>query len=112
MIIVGVALAAALGATARAAISSLDGDFRRKLWGTLFVNVVGSFLLGLIGGTSENTMAIAGVGALGAFTTFSTYISQVECIYRESKMSEAALYAIGAVLAGVGAAYLGFALSK
>jgi CrcB protein len=110
MIIVGVALAAAIGATARAAITSLDGDFRRKLWGTLLVNLAGSFLLGLVGGTSQNTMAIAGIGALGAFTTFSTYISQIECIYRESKMSEAVLYATGAILAGVGAAYLGYSL--
>jgi CrcB protein len=110
MIIIGVALAGAIGATARAAVTSLDGDFRRKLWGTLLVNLVGSFLLGLLSGTSENTMAIAGVGALGAFTTFSTYISQIECIYRESELSDAVFYAIGAILAGVGAAYLGYTL--
>ncbi|MFT7475832.1 MAG: CrcB protein [Verrucomicrobiales bacterium] len=110
MIIVGVALAAAIGSTARAAITSLDGDFRRKLWGTLLVNLVGSFLLGLLSGTSEDTMAIAGIGALGAFTTFSTYISQIEYIYRENNLTEAAFYAIGAILAGVGAAYLGYTL--
>ena len=74
------------------------------------VNVAGSFLLGLLSGTSADTLAILGVGGLGAFTTFSTYISQIECINREGKTLDAILYGVGSLIAGIGAAYIGWNL--
>lgn len=44
-------------------------------YGTLFVNLVGSFLLGLIVGShANNTLYLLfGTGFMGAFTTFSTF---------------------------------------
>lgn len=49
-------------------------------WGTLLVNVLGSFLLGLIFGSglaeSEANLAFAGVGFCGGLTTFSTFSLQ------------------------------------
>jgi CrcB protein len=52
-------------------------------WGTLVVNVLGSFLLGLllfysdyIGYLTPRIRMFAGIGFLGAFTTFSTFIVQ------------------------------------
>lgn len=84
MLIEGVAVAVggAAGAVARWAVSSgihrwLGRDFP---WGTLTVNVVGSFAMGLLAVLLLDRLALgpawrAGlmVGFLGAFTTFSTF---------------------------------------
>jgi len=103
-------VAAAIGAVVRAVATDLDALFNRRMLGTAAVNIVGSFLLGVVSGSSANTAAILGVGALGALTTFSTYISQVECIHREDSTFHAALYCVGSIVAGVGAAYAGWLL--
>ena len=102
--------AAAIGAIVRVLATDLDADFNRQLAGTAIVNIAGSFLLGLLVGSSANTMSVVGVGGLGAFTTFSTYVAQIECIHRESTTSKAALYGIGSLVAGVAAAAIGWVL--
>ena len=76
MIVVYVALGAALGAPVRYVASHfLD---RRVPWGTVVVNVTGSFLLGLLSGAaiSGSTMAFLGVGFCGALTTYSAFAVQ------------------------------------
>ena len=110
MIVLGVLLAAGLGALIRAAATNLDGEFMRQMYGTAAVNIVGSFLLGLLVSSSANAVAIVGVGGLGTLTTFSTYISQIECLNREGSTAGAALYGLGSLIAGVGAAYLGWTI--
>lgn len=82
MILVAIGFAGALGALARygvsvAALRWLGEEFP---YGTLCVNLVGCFLLGIIAeitlkdtGFSPQTRAIIGTGFLGAFTTFSTF---------------------------------------
>ncbi|GAB4309894.1 MAG: fluoride efflux transporter CrcB [Phototrophicales bacterium] len=52
-------------------------------YGTLFVNVTGSFLLALVGAWvvkegrwAETTRLLVGTGFLGAYTTFSTYANE------------------------------------
>ncbi len=110
MIIVAFTFAAAIGAVCRALVTDVDAHFNRQMYGTTAVNVAGSFLLGLLSETSVETLAVLGVGGLGAFTTFSTYISQIECINREGTTTNAALYGIGSLIAGIGAAYVGWNL--
>ena len=113
MIVVGVALAAAVGAAVRAVVTGLDAPFDRQMYGTAAVNIIGSFFLGLLAGsdsTSANTLAIIGVGGLGALTTFSTYISQIERIAREQKASIAVVYGAGSLIAGIIAAFIGWSL--
>jgi len=77
-----IALGGALGATARFAMShhiyQLFG--RDFAWGTLSVNVLGSFVMGLVAvllvdklDASTEWRAFIMVGFLGAFTTFSTF---------------------------------------
>jgi fluoride exporter len=82
MIFIAIGFAGALGALARygvsvAALRWLGDDFP---YGTLCVNLVGCFLLGIIAeltmedaGLAPQTRAILGTGFLGAFTTFSTF---------------------------------------
>ena len=75
MILLGVALAAAVGAPARYAADVYIAERSGGLfpWGTLFVNVSGSFVFGILVGSSTGTLrTIAGSGFCGAFTTFST----------------------------------------
>jgi fluoride exporter len=71
-----VALGGAVGAASRFLVAHhLDA---RVPWGTLLVNVVGSFLLGLWSGLAlgENAMALLGVGFCGGFTTYSAFAVQ------------------------------------
>jgi fluoride exporter len=71
-----VALGAALGAPLRyLAGHLLDGRWH---WGTVSVNVAGSFLLGLFSalGLSASPAAFLGVGFCGALTTFSAFAVQ------------------------------------
>lgn len=76
-----VALAAAVGAPARYLVDSwvqerLDRAFP---WGTLAVNISGSFLLGLVTGLvlyhgfPATPKLLIGTGFCGAYTTFSTF---------------------------------------
>jgi len=110
MIVVGVAAAALLGALLRALITDLDARFNRQMYGTAAVNIVGSFALGALSGSSADAIAIVGVGGLGALTTFSTFVSQIECINREGKATDAVLYGLGSLVLGIAAAYVGWTL--
>jgi CrcB protein len=76
-----VAAGAAVGAPSRwlvdrAVRARWSGDFP---WGTLAVNLVGSFVLGVVLGASRHLAAgldltlLLGTGFCGAFTTFSTF---------------------------------------
>ena len=82
MTLLGIAVAGALGALARFGLSGLVHRFAGPGFpaGTLAVNLVGCFLLGAMleltrhtGWISPGARAIAGIGFLGAFTTFSTF---------------------------------------
>ena len=68
-----VAAGAALGAPLRyVAAQTLDGYLH---WGTILVNVAGSFLLGAFSGmaVSGDTLALLGSGFCGALTTYSAF---------------------------------------
>lgn len=71
-----VALGAAVGASLRFVLGQLlDARFP---WGTMLVNVAGSFLLGLLSGAalSGDAMALLGMGFCGALTTYSAFAVQ------------------------------------
>jgi CrcB protein len=82
-----VALGGALGSVARLALSLFLGRrFGEGFpWGTIFVNVTGSFLIGVLAALSESGGKLAGaaalqrfliVGVCGGFTTFSAFSIQ------------------------------------
>lgn len=72
-----VALGAAVGAPLRFLVDRWAREHTRAgtILGTLVVNVVGSFVLGLVAGLPDPAdwlMPLVGIGFCGALTTFST----------------------------------------
>ena len=109
ILLIGVAGAA--GALSRYAIASAVG-VRSFPWPTLAINVVGSFLLGLLleagrPSLSEDAVVILGVGFLGAFTTFSTFGYESISLVRDGRAGAAAAYVLLSVVVGLGAAAVG-----
>lgn len=103
-----VAAGAALGGVARYGLSGLiaRGFGETFPWGTLIVNVVGSFLIGVIAvvtgpdgrllvGTAARQFMM--VGVLGGFTTFSSFSLQTLTLIQDGEW----LYAAGNVLSSV-----------
>ncbi len=88
-------------------------------WGTLTVNVVGSFILGalvevmaLIWSPSEGMRAFLVIGMLGAFTTFSTFSLDVVSLYQRGAMAAAAGYVLASVVLSVVALFAGLAVAR
>lgn len=79
--------------------------------GTLTVNVIGSFALGLFTFLSlgDDILLLLGTGACGSFTTFSSFAVDTVELWEDTRLRVAAGYAaaniIGALLA-IGIAYL------
>ncbi|MEO0400467.1 MAG: CrcB family protein [Pseudomonadota bacterium] len=115
-LLVAVACGGALGAVARYGAARLA----LQLFGagfpvaTLFVNIAGSFAMGVIvhwaasRGDGGLMRAFWAVGVLGAFTTFSTFSLDAVTLYKERSLAVAASYvglsvtlSIAALVAGV-----------
>jgi CrcB protein len=83
-------------------------------WGTLTVNVLGSFLMGVLAGFlarhghgGETWRLLLGVGLLGGFTTFSAFSLEMMLLIERHAYGLAAAYGGGSVLAGVAGLWLG-----
>ena len=101
-----VALGAAVGAPLRFLAGHwLDGRFP---WGTLLVNVAGSFLLGLFSALAlgEHPMALLSIGFCGGFTTYSAFAVKIH----EQGLRQGTAYAAVTVLVSLAACVGGFAL--
>lgn len=112
-----IAVAGALGALSRYAVGTWVGT-RTFPWATLGINVVGSFVLGLVLHLSvlhewpATTTAPIAIGFLGAFTTFSTFSYEVQDLLRTERAGAAAAYVGLSVLGGVLAAMAGYAAAR
>ena len=108
-----IALGGALGAVARFLVS---GWFVFPL-GTLAVNLVGSFVMGLayVVLTSrglDRVMFFAVAGFLGAFTTFSAFSLDVFKLIEAERMADAIGYVAVSVIGAVVALFIGVFLAK
>jgi len=87
-------------------------------WGTFSVNVTGSLLLGIItgavtaGGASPQVQLALGTGLCGALTTYSTFSYETLRLLEGDARFLAAANVIASVVAGLGAAFLGVAISQ
>lgn len=76
-------------------------------WGTLGVNVLGSFVAGVAVAHAPASWSTAvGIAALGAFTTFSTFAVEIVALWSGRRLN-AVLYAVLTSSAAVGAAAVG-----
>ena len=105
-----------LGAIARFGTSTI---FKAKIpsdfpWGTLFVNLLGAFLLGmLVGkGVEDSIYSLAGTGFMGAFTTFSTFKLENIQLREKNQHSRMAAYLILSYLFGILFAFLGMVVGS
>ncbi len=103
-----VAIGAALGATLRFWVAHHLDD--RTPWGTLAVNVAGSFVLGVVVGTdpSAHALTLVGTGFCGGLTTYSAFAVQT----RDQGRSRGVAYALGTIALALAACALGFALGQ
>ena len=112
-----VGFAGAAGAMSRYWVGRAVG-VRTFPWATLSINVVGSFLLGvLLAGPGESrwsttvTTAV-GVGFLGAFTTFSTFTYETTDLVRSDRPAIAVVYVGVSLALGLAAAAVGYVVGR
>ena len=120
-VVLAITVGGALGALFRYWMSTgvyalLGRDFP---YGTLAVNVVGSFLLGLLSVLMIERFEIgpawrAGIliGGLGAFTTFSTFSLETLTLVEQGAVVRAALNAVLSVVLCLLFVWLGVALGR
>ena len=116
--LVWVCLGAGIGAPARylADRAVQAGHDSVMPWGTVVVNVVGSLVLGLLlgAGTGHDVpdpLALAvGTGLCGALTTYSTFSYETLRLFEDGARRHAVLNVVVSLLAGLGAAGVGYAL--
>jgi CrcB protein len=99
-----VILGAAVGAPTRFVIDQYLRTFSNAPWGTFTVNVLGSFVIGLTWGATENIVALVGIGFAGAFTTWSTFMLDIYFAIELKKFKTAAINYVGSLLLGLLAA--------
>lgn len=87
-------------------------------WGTFTVNVVGSLILGALtgaalSGTAGHTVQLLlGTGLCGALTTYSTFSYETLRLAESGAKFFAAANVAASIVAGLGAAFVGFALAQ
>jgi len=76
-------------------------------WATLFVNLLGSLLMGLLAGWllraggGEQTRLFLAVGILGGFTTFSAFSLDLGLMLQRGELLPATAYVLASVIGGV-----------
>jgi CrcB protein len=111
-----VALGAGVGAPLRFVVDRWARDHTRAgtILGTLIVNVVGSFVLGLTAGCSTAPswlMPLVGIGFCGALTTFSTLAFETWVFLEERAWKPFAANLALTVGLGLPAVWLGYLLA-
>jgi CrcB protein len=87
-------------------------------FGTLMVNSIGSFVIGLLAGIFQHAVIspqmrlFVFIGLLGAFTTFSTFSYETLMLLRSGAAWEAFLNMIASLILGLLSVYLGYALGQ
>lgn len=89
-------------------------------WGTLTVNVVGGFAMGLLvatlalrgGADQERWRVLLGVGVLGGFTTFSAFSLEVALMIERREWPQAFGYSTLSVVLSIAALFAGLMMAR
>lgn len=115
------ALAGACGTVSRFAVYELASKTKvaHLPLGTFTVNILGSFLFGLIYVLAQRKMSISSemriillVGFMGAFTTFSTFAFETARMLKASQWALACGNVLGQTVLGIGALGIGVYVGK
>ena len=100
----------------RAACAWLGSAFP---YGTLFVNLLGGLLMGIVAGLflvrtgiSEESRLFLTTGLLGGFTTFSAFSLEASLMWQRGDYSSLIAYAVASVLLSVMALFIGLSLVR
>lgn len=108
---IGVAVVGGFGAVARFLVDGWIGmRFGPGLpLGTFAVNASGAFLLGLLDGVAlrGDAMIVWGTAAIGAYTTFSTWLFETQRLSEDGEFAAAALNIGASIVVGFAAVVLG-----
>jgi CrcB protein len=84
-------------------------------YGTLVVNVLGCFLIGVLGGLAEHRQVLEPaqrlflmIGVLGGFTTFSTFAFETLSLVQDAEVLKGIINTLLQVILGFAAAFAGF----
>lgn len=111
-----VAFGGAVGSVARYLVSGGINE-RFHPWGTILVNILGSFLLGVLLGRwgmavdSPGRMGLT-VGLLGGFTTFSAFTLDTVRLWENGQTSIAIVTVLASVILGLLGAVLGVLIGR
>lgn len=113
---------AGLGGAARHGVNMLalrwlgPGSFP---FGTLFINITGSFLMGMAAeyflvrmGLSQHLRLFLTTGILGGFTTFSAFLLETALLWERGQAGQALAYALLSVTLGVAGLFAGMAMVR
>lgn len=118
-----VALGGVVGTAGRAALETAAPAAPGAVpWTTLGINVVGSFLLGILlevlarrgpdEGRRRTLRLLCGTGILGGFTTYSTFAAETEALLSDGAALTGVGYAVASVVIGVCSAVVGIVVAK
>jgi CrcB protein len=88
-------------------------------YGTLFINVAGSFVMGLIaeyfalkGHLPQHWRLFLTTGILGGFTTFSAFSLESALLYERGQVAGAAIYVVASVVLSIAGLFAGLAIVR
>lgn len=117
-----VAVGAAAGSVARylVGVAALRWIGPGWPWGTMTVNIVGGFLMGLLtgwlalraAGQQETLRVFLGVGILGGFTTFSAFSLDTALMIERRAYGQAFSYTAASAIIALAALFAGLYLAR
>ena len=115
------AIGGAVGTVVRYMVSSATYQFFSAAvfpWGTLMVNLTGSFIIGIVAGFNEATLVSPNmrtflfIGLLGGYTTFSSFSLETMNLIRAGEIRYAIINVTVSNVVGIALAFGGFFTSR